>query len=287
VIQTVRGGSWARAVPKRRFVWDDYFEGQDEGAHFAHLRTDAASFFEDSYHGFIQELRSWALTHLGATAGLVGNASLNCFVEGCRQPIHADGNNGPWAFCFSLTKWDGRTFSGGETLVASSDRERFFEWPEHVRRDVSEYDHVAPEFGRLTVFDARAPHGVATVRGTMDPHKARVVIVGWLRAGGAHIEGALGRVDVAQALTTVAPRFAALGKRCRGVGGFITVRLTIAPSGAVAGIKPLANMLVKRRPEGSDLAGLHQAIVEIVDALRFPSANAETRLTIPIAITDH
>lgn len=33
------------------------------------------------------------------------------------QELHADNPHGPWAFVLSLTQWEGRPFSGGETLI--------------------------------------------------------------------------------------------------------------------------------------------------------------------------
>ena len=38
-------------------------------------------------------------------------------MNGCRQNLHADAPHGPFAFVLSLTKWEGRRFSGGETLL--------------------------------------------------------------------------------------------------------------------------------------------------------------------------
>ena len=40
---------------------------------------------------------------------------LSFYVDGCRQELHADVPQGPWAFVFSLTRWDERPFEGGET----------------------------------------------------------------------------------------------------------------------------------------------------------------------------
>lgn len=42
---------------------------------------------------------------------------LSCYVNGCRQGLHADAPHGPFAFVLSLTRWDERRFSGGETLL--------------------------------------------------------------------------------------------------------------------------------------------------------------------------
>ena len=34
-----------------------------------------------------------------------------------QQQLHTDSPHGPFAFVFSLTDWDNRTFTGGETML--------------------------------------------------------------------------------------------------------------------------------------------------------------------------
>ena len=41
----------------------------------------------------------------------------SCYVSGCHQGLHADAPHGPFAFVLSLTNWEERRFSGGETLL--------------------------------------------------------------------------------------------------------------------------------------------------------------------------
>ena len=52
------------------------------------------------------------------------------------------------------------------------DAQRGLEYP-------SLFDSIAPAFNRLTIFDARLPHGVSPVRGTRAPRRARLVVTGW------------------------------------------------------------------------------------------------------------
>ena len=33
------------------------------------------------------------------------------------QELHTDADNGPFSFTLSLTRWDGRRFTGGETVL--------------------------------------------------------------------------------------------------------------------------------------------------------------------------
>jgi hypothetical protein len=44
-------------------------------------------------------------------------SSCSCYVNGCRQNLHTDSPHGPFAFVLSLTDWEGRRFSGGETEI--------------------------------------------------------------------------------------------------------------------------------------------------------------------------
>lgn len=41
----------------------------------------------------------------------------SCYVNGCRQGLHADAPHGPFAFVLSLTQWEARRFIGGETVL--------------------------------------------------------------------------------------------------------------------------------------------------------------------------
>jgi hypothetical protein len=42
---------------------------------------------------------------------------LSCYVDGCRQELHADVPHGPWSFVLSLTNWEDRKYTGGETQL--------------------------------------------------------------------------------------------------------------------------------------------------------------------------
>ena len=44
---------------------------------------------------------------------------------------------------------------------------------------------MPPKWNRLTIFDARLPHGVRRVEGTRDPREARCVLV-WETLAGCH-----------------------------------------------------------------------------------------------------
>jgi len=48
---------------------------------------------------------------------------------------------------------------------------------------------VQPLFDRLTVFDARLPHGVSRVEGERDPRGGRLVLHGWFTEPAPFSEG--------------------------------------------------------------------------------------------------
>ena len=101
---------------------------------------------------------------------------LSCYVEGMRQELHADVPHGPWAFVLSLTRWDERTWTGGETLIlkpSTLDYWSSFDADATVERE-SLVELVQPRFNRLTVFDPRLPHGVPVVEGVRDPSQGRL-----------------------------------------------------------------------------------------------------------------
>jgi hypothetical protein len=165
-----------RSTRDDRFVWDFWHvPGQ-----YTHLRTPAWHYFPRAlYERFHRRLVAWGRSTLGCHD--ISPPWLSCYVDGCRQELHGDLPHGPWAFVFSLTRWRGRAFGGGETLMLRDEVLDF--WDDfRSERAVEERELVRaiePRFGRLIAFDPRIPHGVREVRGTMDPRAGRLVIHGW------------------------------------------------------------------------------------------------------------
>ena len=86
-------------------------------------------------------------------------------MSGCHQGLHADAPHGPFAFVLSLTNWEGRRFSGGETMLLQPhvlDYWRRFD--SGVGTELPQLTTlIPPRLGQLTVFDGRIPHGVQPV----------------------------------------------------------------------------------------------------------------------------
>jgi len=101
-----------RSTRGDRFVWDWWHvPGQ-----YTHLRTPAWTYFPRAlYQAFHRGLVAWGREVLGCHD--ISPPWLSCYVDGCRQELHGDLPHGPWAFVMSLTRWRGRRFSGGETVL--------------------------------------------------------------------------------------------------------------------------------------------------------------------------
>lgn len=171
-----------------RFVWDYWHvPGQ-----YTALRTPAWTYFpRQLYAQFHNRLVAWGRSQLGCHD--ISPPWLSCYVEGCRQELHGDLPHGPWAFVFSLTRWRGRVFRGGETMLVRDEVLDFWQDFASVRA-VEQGELIAtvpPRFAQLTVFDPRIPHGVRPVTGTHDPREGRLVIHGWFVQPRPFVTGAL------------------------------------------------------------------------------------------------
>ena len=177
-----------RRTHEYRFVWD-YWHVPDQ---YTLLRTPAADYFPArDFAALERRLRAFARDELGCS-GLTP-VWLSCYVEGMRQELHADVPHGPWAFVLSLTNWDERAWTGGETLILKPETLDYwssFDADAVVER-ASLVELVPPRFNRLLVFDPRLPHGVPVVEGTRDPKHGRLVLHGWFNDPEPRLRGAL------------------------------------------------------------------------------------------------
>jgi hypothetical protein len=268
---------------RRRFVWDYWFvAGQ-----YNYLRTFARDFFEPAvYRRFLAGLRMWGAANLGCSS--VSEPWLSYYINGCKQEFHVDALQGPWAFVFSLTRWDVRRFSGGETILLGQkvlDYWRDFESRRPLEGDVL-IERIPARFNQLTVFDARVPHGVAAVEGTNDPFDSRVVLHGWFLAPTVVADGALtyGEVEplVTESLSDWQLNRTHLGK----LTGVLTTRLRIDAAGSVESVEVLASTLVGTSGATDAAAQATTLAVELARSLRFPRSRGATTLTLPFAAPD-
>lgn len=267
-----------RGTGADRFVWDWWHvPGQ-----YTALRTPAWTYFPAKlYESFHRRLVAWGRETLGCHD--ISPPWLSCYVDGCRQELHGDLPHGPWAFVFSLTRWQGRAFRGGETLML---REHVLDfWDDFASvRGVEEKEllrAIEPRFGRLTVFDPRFPHGVRQVTGTHDPREGRLVIHGWFVQPRPFVRGPL----PVRALTA---RIEELTGRLGGwlgalpIAGLYSVAFDVDRRGHTRDVRALSDTT---RVPGSDEPARRRLVRRIRDDIatwRFGGQRGASRITLPL-----
>lgn len=268
-----------RQGSSQRFVWD-WWHVPDQ---YTLLRTPAYAYFEPAlYRRFHRHLVAWGRQHLGCHE--ISPPWLSCYIDGCRQEIHADVPHGPWAWVYSLTPWDRRQFSGGETLLVKPEVLSY--WRGLDPRRGLEMDDVflrlPAKYNRLTVFDPRLPHGVREVEGSRDPRQGRLVIHGWFVEPRPFVTGALRPAAIttplAAAIQGAEPGLVALGP----LQGTLSVRIEVQPRGSVSRCVVLTNNVMAAEDSAE---ATRRAVVELrrhLLAARFPRAAGKSRITVPV-----
>ena len=270
------------AEPRRahgdRFVWDYWHvPGQ-----YTALRTPAWTYFPKAvYERFHNRLVAWGRETLGCHD--VSPPWLSNYVDGCRQELHGDLPHGPWAFVFSLTHWRGRAFRGGETLLVRDEVLEF--WHDFTSvRAVEEAElirEIAPQFGRLTVFDPRIPHGVRTVTGTHDPREGRLVIHGWFVQPRPFVRGPL-------ATAALAARTGDLIGELGGwlgalpVAGLVSFAFDVDRRGHVARVRTLSDTTRVPRSDERARKTVIRNIRDAIAAWQFGKQRGTSRVTLPL-----
>ncbi len=268
-----------RSARAERFVWDYWHVAEQ----YTLLRTPAYHFFpERLYEAFHRRLVLFGRRTLGCHD--VSPPWLSCYVDGCGQRLHGDLPHGQWAFVFSLTPWQGRGFSGGETLLLRGEvldywrdfrSQRGLEEPGLLRA-------VPPRFNRLLVFDPRIPHGVRTVRGTHDVVQGRLVIHGWFVQPRPFIEGPLETEELSEALAPVHEVVQAHLQTGIEPVGLLSLRLSVSVSGRVREVSVLSDTT---RVPGEDEARRRSFVAAVRRAagrLELPRHRGPSRVTLPL-----
>jgi hypothetical protein len=251
---------------------------------YTYLRTNPGKILSDALVAcFMQRLNAWAI----ATLGLNSRSSpwLSLYINGCGQGLHNDSLNGQMGYVFSLTKWDERNFSGGETILFHP--ENYWE-SERIKTSGAGsafYDKVPARFNQLLVFDDRVIHGVQPLQGTMDPLAGRVVLHGHLRAEGGVLNGALSADAVLAALNPTLEKIRTLTQQHASLfHGFTTLRLAIQPDGSVASVQCLCDRILPLSPDKSRLEPFRQQLAQLLSSVPFPSADGASELTLPVFV---
>ncbi len=275
-----------RDTKSERFVWD-YWHIEDQ---YTLIRTPARYFFPKP---LFQKLESALLDYGANVLGCHGISDpwISYYIDGCGQNLHADNPHGPWAFVFSLTNWDRRQFTGGETQVA---RPQLLDYWTRFSSEVgTEYrdliEEIPAKFNQLLVFDPRIPHGVKRVAGVRDPREARIAIHGWFTEPRPFVKGALSKntsllkkteKELNDALEWIGEPLSELGR----LHGTVSVRYQISPSGSVVKSTLLTNTLLDleyagvRSPRVRDALSL---VMSGMKTIRFPKARGASEIIVP------
>ncbi|HEY7611093.1 MAG TPA: hypothetical protein VIF14_17835 [Alphaproteobacteria bacterium] len=231
---------------------------------------------------FLARLRAMALYRFGL--GDVTWPYLSLYVAGCQQGLHNDAKNGRFGYVYSLTRWDGRKFEGGETLIF---KEQDYIGTAAITRPnagIGLYELVPARFNRLLLFDDRMLHAVPRLEGTMVPQDGRIVLHGHVSEGAVAVTGALAPAAVAAILEREA---AALKSRAdeagNGLAGLVAVRLTVGEDGRVLKDEILFDRLLPVARPAADAAAAAAAIREFLSKLIFPAAGGASLVTVPVA----
>lgn len=267
-----------RSTRPDRFVWDWWHvPGQ-----YTALRTPAWTYFPRStYESFHRRLVRWGRRVLGCHD--VSPPWLSCYVEGCGQELHGDLPHGPWAFVLSLTRWDRRTFRGGETLLLRDEvLDHWSGFRSHRGLEVADlFLEVEPRFGRLAVFDPRIPHAVRTVTGTRDPRAGRLVVHGWFVQPRPFVEGPLPAAALAARIGDLTGEVSA-ALAGLPLAGLLSLGIAVTPSGRVGPVRVLSD--TTRAPSGAErerrraLARIRRAVTR----WRFPRRRGASWITLPL-----
>ncbi len=261
-----------------RFVWDYWnVEGQ-----YSLMRTPAYHYFpEDIYTKFHEHLTNWGRENLGCFD--VSPPWLSYYVDGCYQQWHADVPHGPWAFVYSLTDWDNRQFTGGETKILKPQVLEYWRNFDSSRgmekNDLIEL--IPPKFNQLTIFDPRLPHGVEEVKGSRDPKKSRLVIHGWFTNPKPIVLGFKDNKKIEAFLDESLGSILAPLEPLPDITGVIVFSLELLPSGELSGIKIKTNNLVSRNYTPEDLV-IENKIKLGFEQLSYPKNDTAYKITLPL-----
>ncbi|WP_139260355.1 hypothetical protein [Duganella sacchari] len=250
---------------------------------YTYLRTVPQQMFPEPLFGrFMQHMKQWCIDHLGLVP--MGVPNLHLMINGCTLGLHSDFHNGTWGFVYSLTRWQSRKFSGGETLIM---RDGVPSYKKHHVQGESLYELVPAQFNQLLLFDDRIVHGTQTIEGSMDPIEGRIALVGHLRPTSPIVKGALDPAGARKVILDFHRQLAEQITAYKEVQGTLTFRLAIAASGEVESVTILTNNLVTPATGYAPSAEVEQVrnlIQRAAAALRFPAANGKSTVTAPVLV---
>lgn len=250
---------------------------------YTYLRTAPQRVFPKVvFESFMQRLRLWCLENLGLIP--LGAPALHLMVNGCRLGLHSDFHNGTWGYVYSLTRWDKRRFSGGETLLLRDGVPSYKK--HHVHGEVL-YEAFPAHFNQLLVFDDRIVHSTPTVEGSMDPLDGRIAMVGHIRATSPLVTGSIQCAEARRVFLEALPHLRDRIGSYKDVQGTITHRLEIGTAGMVESITTLTENIVTPFTgygQSDAVASVKSLIQKTIAGLRFPAAAGKSAVVLPVLI---
>lgn len=262
-----------------RFVWD-FWNVPDQ---YTLLRTPAWHYFPAPlYEAFHQRLVWWGRRTLGCHD--ISPPWLSCYINGCEQQLHGDLPHGQWAWVFSLTNWQQRTFRGGETLLLKDDVLDYWSGFESQRGVESGelLRVVPPRFNRLTVFDPRIPHGVRRVAGSMDPREGRLVIHGWFVQPRPFIEGPLTTRALQKRIEDLD---GVVGRHLEAglpLAGMISFGFEVGADGKTSRVRVLCDTTRSAPTEDGSRRALLRDVQKTLRGFSFSRQRAPSQVTLPL-----
>jgi hypothetical protein len=247
---------------------------------YTFLRTDPERLIpRELIEAFVRQLRSWSLENLGTCAS--SPPQVHLYVDGCGQDLHSDFHNGLWAYVFSLTQWDQKRFSGGETLIF---RDGNLNHRSHHVHGNDLYDLVPQNFNQLLVFDDSAVHGVRTLRGTTVPTEGRLVLTGHLMTTEPVVEGPLSVTLVKEWQRFFGSNITAQLRKYPGLRGWIGLGIHVKEDGSVESVSVRGNQLTADVEEDSVVSAAMKSLVEFLERSRFPPARSPSLIHLPLIL---
>jgi hypothetical protein len=262
-----------------RFCWD-YWSVPNQ---YRLLRTPAEPFFQAAgFRNFLEHLLAWGRENLGCQ--MISQPWLSAYIDGSFQNLHSDVPHGPYSFVFSLTPWEARSFTGGETLVANPLLLRYFGElnPDQSHEEKDFFTRIAPKFNQLTVFDPRYPHGVERVNGVEDLLGSRLVIHGWFTEPRPMLEGSLTPNKAQKDLDSLAHHLLAKFETLP-YSGLFSMRASVNASGKITKVLVLASHLIDRSGHVISKKTISKILSGLAE-FQFPTARGTTEITLPLLI---
>jgi 2OG-Fe(II) oxygenase superfamily len=268
-----------RQAGRGRFVWDLWnVPGQ-----YTALRTPAWEYFSPKlYQSFHESLVWWGRRNLGCHD--ISPPWLSCYVNGCEQRLHSDVPHGHWAFVFSLTPWQSRIFSGGETLLLTEKTLDFFR-DFSTTEGIEEPDlveSIPAKMNRLVVFDPKIPHGVRRIEGNLNPVQGRLVIHGWFVQPRPFIEGPLSSQRLQKHIEALSETVQEFMAQEIPLTGLLSLTFEVSLSGTASNVRVLSDTTRVPFEFEAFRKKLISQLKKEIGAFRFNPQKAKSRVTLPL-----